>query len=99
VDSAKNILSAPKNNNVMRSSPMIQELRFPLDRGAVFSEGERLEVRLMPSGVSSKAHAKIKAIGNPVMRKMIIIFMTQSGAAKASVAMENIWVISHAVMA
>ena len=45
-------------------------------------------VRLIPSGVSSNAHAITNAIGNPAATSAIKTFITHAGASKAGKRIE-----------
>src|SRR5207244_11602398 len=61
--------------------------------------GATSSARLIPSGVSSNAHARIKATGNPRMTAVTNTFITHGGASKVGNRIEAAWINSHATIA
>src|SRR5439155_26970804 len=55
--------------------------------------------RLIPSGVSSNAHARISATGNPRITAVTNTFITHGGASNVGKRMEPAWINNHATIA
>src|SRR6266566_3744613 len=55
--------------------------------------------RRSPSGVSSNAHARIRATGKPRITAVTNTFITHGGASKVGKRIEAAWISSHATIA
>ena len=67
-------------NGVTVASTTVIATNFRPVRRAIASSGATSSTRLIPSGVSSNAHARISAMGKPSSTAMMKIFMTHGGA-------------------
>ena len=69
------------------------------DFGVFDSCGVTSSARLIPSGVSSNAHARISATGKPRITALTNTFITHEGASNVGKRIEAAWTSSHATIA